>query len=284
MSFTYTTLKNAIKDYAENQETTFVSHMDDYIKSAEERIFKTVDLEFFRKNVSGTTSSGNQFLAVPEDYLASFSLSITNSSLKEFLLQKDVNYVQQYNPNPATTGTPKYYALFDFENFILAPTPDASYTAELHYYFRPASLTTSTTVLTLSSVSGTFTTSDILTGGTSGATSDINSVDSSTQFTVIIPAIDFTVGETVTGSSSSATGVVVSTTLDTTKTWLSENAPNAMLYGSLAEAYVFMKGEADIMKLYNDKFLEALSRLKDYAEARENSDAFRRGLPESKRT
>ena len=284
MSFTYTTLKNAIKDYAENQETTFVSHLTDFIKSAEERIFKTVDLEFFRKNVSGTASSGNQFLAVPEDYLASFSLSITNSSLKEFLLQKDVNYVQQYNPNPATTGTPKYYALFDFENFILAPTPDASYTAELHYYFRPASLTTSTTVLTLSSVSGTFTTSDILTGGTSGATSDINSVDSSTQFTVIIPAIDFTVGETVTGSSSSATGVVVSTTLDTTKTWLSENAPNAMLYGSLAEAYVFMKGEADIMKLYNDKFLEALSRLKDYVEARENSDAFRRGLPEGKRT
>ena len=76
----------------------------------------------------------------------------------------------------------------------------------------------------------------------------------------------------------------MSTTLDTTKTWLSENAPNAMLYGSLAEAYVFMKGEADIMKLYNDKFLEALSRLKDYAEARENSDAFRRGLPEGKRT
>ena len=284
MSYTYTTLKNAIKDYTENSETTFVNHIPEYIKSAEERMLKSVDLEIFRKNVTGTTTSSNQFLAVPEDYLASFSLSITNSSSKEFLLQKDVNYLQQYNPNPSTTGTPKYYAIFDFNNFLLAPTPDDSYSAELHYYYRPASLTASTTVLTFSSVSGTFTTSDTLTGGTSGATSDINSIDSSTQFTVVIPAIDFTVGETVTGSSSSATGVVVSTSVDSAQTWLSENAPNAMLYGSLIEAYTFMKGEPDVMKMYNDRFLEAISRLKDYAEARENSDAYRRGLPERKRT
>ena len=284
MSYTYTTLRNAIKDYTENSETTFVNHIPEYIKSAEERMLKSVDLEIFRKNVTGTTTSSNQFLAVPEDYLASFSLSITNSSSKEFLLQKDVNYLQQYNPNPSTTGTPKYYAIFDFNNFLLAPTPDDSYSAELHYYYRPASLTASTTVLTLSSVSGTFTTSDILTGGTSGAISDINSVDSSTQFTVVIPAIDFTVGETVTGSSSSATGVVVSTSVDSAQTWLSENAPNAMLYGSLIEAYTFMKGEPDVMKLYNDRFLESLSRLKDYAEARENSDAYRRGLPQRART
>ena len=284
MSFTYTTLKTAVKDYIENSETTFVKHFPEYIRSTEERILKTVDLEIFRKNVTGTTTSGNQFLAVPEDYLASFSLSITNSSSKEFLLQKDVNYLQQYNPNPSTTGTPKYYAIFDFNNFLLAPTPDDSYSAELHYYYRPASLTASTTVLTLSSVSGTFTTSDTLTGGTSGAISDINSIDSSTQFTVVIPAIDFTVGETVTGSSSSATGVVVSTSVDSAQTWLSENAPNAMLYGSLIEAYTFMKGEPDVMKLYNDRFLESLSRLKDYAEARENSDAYRRGLPQRART
>jgi len=284
MSFTFTTLRNAIKDYAENQETTFVSHIPDYIKSAEERIFKTVDLEFFRKNVSGTTSSSNQFLAVPEDYLASFSLSITKNSLKEFLSQKDVNYVQQYNPNTTITGTPKYYAIFDTDNFILAPTPDASYVAELHYYFRPASLTASKTTLVVSSVSGTFTEADTLTGGTSGAISKINFITTTTNFNVVIPPIDFTVGETLTGSSSGATGVVVSTTVDSAQTWLSENAPNAMLYGSLLEAYTFMKGEADVMKLYNDRFLESLSRLKDYAEARENSDAYRRGLPQRART
>ena len=52
MSFTYTTLKSAIKDYTENQEATFVSHVVDFVKTAEERIFKSVDLEFFRKNAT----------------------------------------------------------------------------------------------------------------------------------------------------------------------------------------------------------------------------------------
>ena len=102
MSYTYTELKTAVKDFTDNQETVFVSHLSTFIKSAEERIFKSVDLDFFRKNVSGAMTSGNQFLAVPDDYLASFSLSIENSSSKEFLLQKDVNFIQEYNPNPAT--------------------------------------------------------------------------------------------------------------------------------------------------------------------------------------
>ena len=86
MSYTYTELKTAIKDYTENQETTFVSHLADFIKSAEERLFKTVDLEYFRKNVTGTTTSGNEFLAVPTDYLASFSLSVAVSSEKRFFV------------------------------------------------------------------------------------------------------------------------------------------------------------------------------------------------------
>jgi hypothetical protein len=92
------------------------------------------------------------------------------------------------------------------------------------------------------------------------------------------------VGETITGGTSGATGIVVSTSDDITTTWISENAPNAILFGSLIEAYIYMKGEPDIMKLYSERFLEALSRLKDYAEARENTDAYRRGLPDRART
>jgi len=141
MSFTYTTLKQAIQDWTENDETTFVNNLDVFIKNTEERILKLVDLDFFRKNVSGATTASNQFLAMPSDYLASFSLSITNGSNKEFLLLKDVNFIQSYNPNSSTTGVPKYYAPFDIDNFILAPTPDASYVAELHYYYRPQSIT-----------------------------------------------------------------------------------------------------------------------------------------------
>lgn len=215
MSFTYSTLKSAIENYADNTETTFVANLDNFIKAAEQRILNSIDLQYFRKNVTGTVTSGNQYLAVPSDYLASFSLSVIDSSNKEFLLEKDVNYIQSVNPNSSTTGVPKYYAYFDINNFILAPTPSANAVAELHYFYRPASLTAA---------------------GDSGTT------------------------------------------------WLSTNAPNAMLYGSLVEAYIYMKGEPDVMKSYTDRFMESLVRLKDYGEARENSDAYRRGLPTRERS
>jgi len=284
MSYTYTQLKSAIQDYVDNNETTFVSNLDRFIKSAEERIFTSVDLELFRKNVSGAMTASNQFLAVPSDYLATFSMSIEVSSSKQFLQQKDVNYLQEYTPNSATTGVPLYYAKYDFQNFILAPTPNDNYVTELHYYYRPASLADSKFALTVSNVTGTFAANETITGGTSAESTNINSITSVTEFVVTIPTGTFTVGETVTGGTSGATGVVVSTSADTTTTWISENAPNAILFGSLIEAYIYMKGEPDVMKLYSERFLEALSRLKDYAEARENTDAYRRGLPDRART
>ena len=284
MSYTYTQLKNAIQDYTDNNETSFISNLDRFVESAEERIFTSVDLELFRKNVSGAMTSGNQFLAVPSDYLATFSMSIEVSSSKQFLQQKDVNYLQEYTPNSATTGVPLYYAKYDFQNFLLAPTPNDNYVTELHYYYRPASLTSSKFTLTVNNVTGVFVSNETITGGTSGESTTINSITSATQFVVTIPTGTFTVGETITGGTSGATGIVVSTSDDITTTWISENAPNAILFGSLIEAYIYMKGEPDIMKLYSERFLEALSRLKDYAEARENTDAYRRGLPDRART
>jgi len=284
MSYTYTQLKASIQDYTDNNETTFISNLNRFIESAEQRIFSTVDLEYFRKNVSGTMTSGNQFLAVPDDYLASFSLSIENSSSKEFLLQRDVNFLQEYNPNSSTTGVPKYYSLYDINTFIIAPTPNANFSTELHYYYRPVGLADSKFTLTVSNVTGTFVNNETITGGTSAETTTINSITSATQLVVIIPTGTFTVGETVTGGTSGATGVVVSTSADTTLTWVSENAPNAILYGSLFEAYTYMKGEPDMLELYNGRFSEALSRIKDLGEARENTDAYRDGLVRMNRT
>ena len=215
MAFTYAQLKTALQDYTENTETSFVTNLPTFITAAEDRIFKLVDLEYFRKNATSAVTQNDPYLSLPTDFLASFSLSITNSSSKEFLLHKDVNYIQEYNPNPATTGTPKYYAMFDVDNLILAPTPDSNYVCEFHYYYRPTSLTA---------------------GADSGTT------------------------------------------------WLSTNAPNALLYGSLVEAYIYMKGEQDMLQLYEKQFAEAMTRIKDLAEARENSDAYRRGLPDRPRT
>tara|TARA_R100001126_G_scaffold46441_1_gene26338 strand:- start:959 stop:1603 length:645 start_codon:yes stop_codon:yes gene_type:complete len=208
MSFTLTTLKQSIQDWTENNETTFVNELDFIIKNAEERILKSVDLDFFRKNVEGGFTTGNKFLQKPSDYLATFSLSYVKNSENIFLLQKDVNFIQQYTPNPATTGSPIYYSSFDVDNFIVAPTPDADYVAELHYYYRPASLTTD----------------------------------------------------------------------DSGTTWISTNAPDALLYACLIEAYSFMKGESDILQLYTTRYGEAITRLKVYGEGQENTDAYREGL------
>ena len=121
MSFTYATLKTAIQDYTENQETTFVNQLPTFIKGAEERIFKSVQLNLFRRNQTGTVTSSNKFLNCPSDFLAPYSLSIISSSENIFLDYKDVNFLQTAYPNPSSTGTPRYYAFFDVENFMLAP-------------------------------------------------------------------------------------------------------------------------------------------------------------------
>ena len=134
MSFTYAQLKTAIQDYTENTETTFVNSLDIFIKNTEERILKIAQLEVFRKNQSGNMAANNQYLALPSDYLAPYSLSFTSGGNKEFVLFKDVNFVQSFNPNNSSTGAPRYYAQFDIENFILGPTPDAAYDVELHYF------------------------------------------------------------------------------------------------------------------------------------------------------
>ena len=126
MAFTYAQLKTAIQDYTENTETSFVTNLPVFIRAAEDRIFKLVDLEVFRKNATSALTQNDPYLSVPTDYLASFSLSVTNSSSKEFLLQKDVNYIHEYNPNASTTGLPKYYAFFDSDNFIIRRRPTAT--------------------------------------------------------------------------------------------------------------------------------------------------------------
>jgi len=215
MSFTLATLKTAIQDYTDNSETAFVNNLPNFIKASEEKILKTVDLDYFRKNVTSAFTSSDQFLTVPSDYLASFSLQITTSGSEGFLLQKDVNYIREHTPASSTTGVPKYYARFDENNFIVAPTPNSNYALELHYFYRPASITA---------------------GADSGTT------------------------------------------------WVSTNAPFALLYGSLVEAYTFMKGEPDVIQSYNGLYTQYLERVKDLGEARENTDGYRVGLPSRPRT
>ena len=208
MSFTYDSLKQTIQDYTENSETTFVNNLPVFIRAAEERILKNVQLNLFMRNQVGTMTTNNQYLGAPSDFLAPFSITITVSGKKQFLEFKDLSFIEEFNPDYTVTGVPRYYAQFDVGNFIVAPTPNQDYAVEVQYLFRPASLT-------------------------SGAGTDT--------------------------------------------TWLSDNADLAMLYGSLVEAYIFMKGEQDIMAQYNQRFNEAVIGLKMLGEAKETTNDYRVG-------
>ena len=213
----YTQLKTAIEDYTQNYETTFIANIPVFVEQAEQRIYNSVQFPSLRKNVTGVLTTHNKYLTCPDDFLAPYSLAIYPQSGGDYiyLLNKDVNYMREAYPNPTDYGTPKYYALFGPSvtsgtisnelTFILGPTPDAGYYAELHYYYYPESITTAS----------------------SG------------------------------------------------QTWLGDNFDTVLLYGSLVEAYTFMKGEADMMTLYNQKFVEALALAKRLGDGLERQDAYR---------
>ena len=219
----YTQLVTSIQDYAENSfdYSTNPDIINTFIKQAEQRIYNTVQFPSLRKNVTGSTSSGNKYLSCPGDFLAAYSLAVIDASGNyEYLLNKDVNFIRQAYPNPNDQAIPKYYAIFgpttapgtpvvltDELSFILGPTPDAVYGVELHYYFYPESIT----------------------------------VASDGQ------------------------------------TWLGDNFDSVLLYGSLVEAYTYMKGEADMMAAVNAKYQEALGLAKRLGDGMERQDAYRSG-------
>ena len=142
MSWTFTTLKSAIQDYTQNTESTFVADLPTFIVQAEDRIIKSVELPNFRKNVTGTFTASNQYLATPSDYLYPYSLAVLDSdSNYTYLLNTDVSFMREAYPLATTTGTPKHYAQFDDTTFIVGPTPSSNFTTELHYFYIPQSIT-----------------------------------------------------------------------------------------------------------------------------------------------
>ena len=211
----YSELVVAISDYTQNQfDTTAINTI---IAQAEQRIYNSVQFPSLRKNVTGNVSQTNKYLSAPTDFLSTYSLAVIDASGNyEYLLNKDVNFIRQSYPNPTTDiGIPKYYALFgptvtsstitNELSFIVGPTPDASYSVELHYYYYPTSITTAST------------------------------------------------------------------------TWLGDNFDTVLLYGSLVEAYTYMKGEQDLLTLYDTKYKEALALAKRLGDGLERSDAYRSG-------
>ena len=196
----------AVQQYCESTETTFVAQIPEFVQAAEERIYNAVQLPAIRRNSTGVLTASNQYLTLPPDWLATFSLSVVDGTgAYSFLLNKDVNFLRESFPNPSTTGLPQYYAIFDDNTLILAPTPDDAYTAELHYYYYPESIVTA-------------------------------------------------------GNS-----------------WVGTHFESILLYGTIREAYTYLKGETDLAAAYETKYQEALALLKTLGEGKDRRDAYRSG-------
>ena len=150
----YTQLTAAIKAYTENDfpqavgagGLTSAEQIARFVQQAEQRIYNSIQFPALRKNVTGNATASNKYLATPVDWLATFSLARINADGSyEYLLNKDVNFIREAFPFPAVSGAPTHYAIFDENTFILGPTPDASYSMELHYFYYPQSIVTAGT-------------------------------------------------------------------------------------------------------------------------------------------
>ena len=200
----YSDLIATIQDTCENTFTA--DQLATFVQQAEQKIYNAVEFPALRKNSVGTTTADVPYLTVPDDYLYPHSLAVIDGNgAYSYLLPKDVNFIRDAYPNPNSTGVPKHYGLFDKDSFILGPTPDATYSMELHYGYYPES---------------------IVTAGT---------------------------------------------------TWLGANFDSALLNGSLVEALRFMKGEQDLVAMYDKMYMESLTLLKNLADGKLEQDSYRAG-------
>jgi hypothetical protein len=194
----YAELVQAIQDYTETSETSFVDNIPRFVRQTEQRVYRSVMIPELRKGANALLAAGTQYVARPADFLSVFSFAVIDSDGNYyFLYDKDPSHIREAYPSPSITGVPKIYAQFDGDaggtsgsgNFIIGPTPDANYTLELQYYYDPPSI------------------------------------------------------------------------VDVGTSWLGDNAETVLLYGSLVEAYTYLKGDPDLMGQYRQQFETAIGQL-----------------------
>jgi hypothetical protein len=293
----YEDLYNSIQAYAENTEQLFVANIPVFIQEAELRIYNSVNLPSLRKNVTGTFTSGNQYLALPDDWLANYSLAVVDSTGRyTYLLNKDVSFMREAYPTPTSSGLPLYYGLFGSQlgninelTYIVAPTPDQNYQVEMHYFYYPPTIVQGQ-ITALGTISaGSLYTNGVyqnvaLTGGSgANATADIVIVGGA----VVSCSLKFggnfyVVGDVLSCASLGPTGsgfsVPVATISNASGTsWLGDNYDPVLFYGAMREAMLFMKQEQDLVSYYEQKYQESLSELKRLSDGLDRGDFYRDG-------
>jgi hypothetical protein len=206
---TYDELVTNIRNYTEVGSNVFTNAViNTFITMAENRILRDIDLDVFKKEVSGTMTINNKFLSTPTDILTHRYLMLTDAGNNQLFLDfRDTSFMKEYWPDGADTGTPKYYSVWDQNTFYVAPTPNAAFAVELGYIYRPAQL-------------------------------------SSTN----------------------------------PNTWVSDNAPEALLYACLIQAYSYTKGPGDMLGYFENSYKQALQGLGIEQQGRRRRDEYRDGM------
>ena len=200
----YTELKANIQDICE--QTFTADQLAMFTQQAEQFIYNTVQIPALRRNQTGVLTINDEYLIFPLDFLYPFSLAVIDAlGNYNYLLNKDVNFMREAYPKPASVGAPKHYGLFDDTAFIIGPTPDAAYAVELHYGYYPQT---------------------IVTAGT---------------------------------------------------TWLGNEFDSALLNGALINAIRFMKGEPDMVALYQQMFEQSIVLLRNLGDGKMREDMYRSG-------
>ena len=188
----YADLLTAIQDGCENTESSFVTHIPDFVHAAEQVIYQAVQLPISRKHVTGLATENSRYLTAPTDFIAAFSAAVITPGTGEYhqMQFRDVDWIRSAYPEPSVTGMPDYYGVWNSTTFLLSKTPAAGYTIELHYYGMPTSIVSAST------------------------------------------------------------------------SWIGDNFDSVLYAGAMFYAQTYLKGEADVLKLFADTFKEGLLVLK----------------------
>jgi len=297
----YSELVTAVNDYVENNFPTV--DLNRMIEQAEQRIYNTVQIQELRKNVTGVLTQGNKYLAAPNDFLSTYSLAIypVTGTTGDFLylINKDVNYIREAYPNPNSLGMPKYYAIFGPQSnnmneltFIVGPTPDSAYNAELHYFYYPDSIIQAAiSTVTITNAGSGYTNGTYynvsLTGGTGNSATATIVVSGGvvTSVNIVGSGCYFAVGDTLSASITGGSGLVITVTAITNasgETWLGDNFDTALLNATLFEAITYVKGDQDMIALYKERYVQAIALLKNLGDGKQRGDAYRDGQVKAK--
>jgi len=293
----YGELQANIQDIVEN--TFPAATIALFVRQAEQRIYNFIQFPSLRKNVTGTMTVNNKYLAAPADFLSVYSLAVIKANGEYvYLLNKDVNFIREAYPSPTSTGQPRHYAIFgptysdtNELSFILGPTPDLSYGAELHYYYYPTSIVQSA-IQTLGTITvgsaytnGTYFNVPLTGGNGSGATAKIV-VSGGTVSSVTLqnPGVFYAANDSLSAAASDIGGtgsgfsVTISAVSNPTGTsWLGDNFDSVLLNSSLVEAARFMKAEAETIANYDKLFMESAGLAKQLGDGKQRMDAYRDG-------